>query len=403
MKSVTPTIIIVLLLLCNIGFANTVETACGTFEVPSFPKEYIATASCSENGWTHYYEEGTKDWILFSIKNDGVVNIAPQDVKIVVRNDGFTDLTNIDYATADVPWIVMNRYWEVSPTAQPLPAGVTTRVYFTDNEFQNVKNEVNRQGGTINTPYDLIAFCFDESFSINPDPTLATPHVGATTENFNQHSHTIGTIGANGHFVEIIVNKFSGGGIGGSTVGRILPIELVDFTVSEVEKEVEIKWTTVAEVANAYFAVMHSIDGIRFREIDRLDGAGSSSTPTNYRTFDENPSLGLNYYRLKQIDIDGKSTLSEIKVLKFRGTKFIDIVPTMVINQARIDIPIPFDIGASIKIFDSNGRLVLQSRFLSNEQRKTLDLSKLSTGNYLVKVSDGNIFLSKRFIKVDGQ
>lgn len=401
--SAAPYISLLFIWFCSVfAFANN-ESTCTFSKIPAAPGIYTATAQCTDGDWTHFYIEGTEDLLLFSIKSDGVVDISPSDVTIgIPAAGGYVDLTNVEYAASDIPWIVMNRYWKVNPATQPSQSGVRTRIYFTNQEFNDVSAEVNRQGGNISSPNDLIFFHFDPGFNIDPNPTAAEPHEGATKNNLIQPSHTSGMLNSNIQFAEFTTYGFSGGGAGGSTIGNILPIQLSNFFVEEVENKAEIIWTTVTELDNEFFTVLHSINGMDFREIERIAGAGTSNTPTNYKVYDLNPALGINYYRLKQIDFDGRETLSEIKAIKFRGTKYIDVVPTMVVNQVRIDIPEPFDLGAILKIFDSNGRMVFLSQFGSSEIRKTLDLSNFSAGNYLVKVSDGNIFLSKRFIKVDG-
>ena len=61
---------------------------------------------------------------------------------------------------------------------------------------------------------------------------------------------------------------------------------------------------TSAEVNSDCFTIEHSIDGIDFYPILTKEGAGNSSVILEYEIFDENPDMGINYYRLKQTDFN---------------------------------------------------------------------------------------------------
>ncbi len=391
------TLLIFCLLLQIAGWTN-----CTFSKIPTLPGTYQATNSCVDGAWTHYFHEtGTEDLILFSVKTSTAATFDISTIKVVIPSIGVTRLSNAPYVVAGAPWIVSNKYWEAKPNeSMPLANNISIRVYIDESDYNQIATNINSNfNGQIQTIDDLIFFGFKSGYNINPDPTVPDAHNNANHDNFVQCSSTSGVFQGTIYFAEMMMNDFIGGGLGGSTFGGVLPIELADFNLEEEDKKVKLTWTTLSEVENDYFSVMHSISGREFQDISRTKGAGNSSTAKNYTHFHKTPAIGDNYYRLKQVDYDGIESISEIKVIKFRGTKYIDITPTLAINQIRIDIPYQFDFGASLKIFDAHGRMVYKGSFLPEEQRQTVDVGSFAPGLYQIKVSDGDIFLSKAFMK----
>lgn len=94
-----------------------------------------------------------------------------------------------------------------------------------------------------------------------------------------------------------------------------LPIELLNFSVDLSEEIVDISWQTASEEENDYFLVQRSVDGFVWETIEQIDGAGNSSALLSYSTEDRSPYLGISYYRLKQVDMNGAFSFSETRVV----------------------------------------------------------------------------------------
>ncbi|MFK7775666.1 MAG: T9SS type A sorting domain-containing protein [Saprospiraceae bacterium] len=92
----------------------------------------------------------------------------------------------------------------------------------------------------------------------------------------------------------------------------VLPIELSGFNVEVANCMVILKWVTASELNNKYFEIQHSLDGVEFRNIGQVEGNGTSSNLNFYSFPHEDKSIGINYYRLKQVDLDGTFTYSSI-------------------------------------------------------------------------------------------
>ena len=92
-----------------------------------------------------------------------------------------------------------------------------------------------------------------------------------------------------------------------------LPVELLDFTAQCFEdKTVKIDWSTASENNSSYFEVRKSIDGYTWNTINTIPAAGNSTQLLEYSMLDREISLNNVYYRLNQVDIDGKSELFDV-------------------------------------------------------------------------------------------
>ncbi len=85
-----------------------------------------------------------------------------------------------------------------------------------------------------------------------------------------------------------------------------LPVKLNSFTVQKANSSAQLNWSTEQELNSSYFSVERSSDGRKWNSIFRVNAAGNSTQVNNYKAFDNTPLNGINYYRLKQFDGDGK-------------------------------------------------------------------------------------------------
>jgi len=91
-----------------------------------------------------------------------------------------------------------------------------------------------------------------------------------------------------------------------------LPVNLLFFTSSVKNKSISLKWATAQEQNSAYYVIEKSKDGINFNTLSRnIQAAGTSGSIKEYEYIDQ-ASSSVSYYRLKQVDIDGKFTYSSV-------------------------------------------------------------------------------------------
>ncbi len=101
--------------------------------------------------------------------------------------------------------------------------------------------------------------------------------------------------------------------LGEENIDSTLPVTLVSFYVRKVEKSAKLDWVTTTEVNNKGFYIERSVDGKRFGNIGMVAGIGNSSQINHYGFTDNKPLSGNSYYRLRQEDLDGKYSYSQIR------------------------------------------------------------------------------------------
>ncbi len=138
-----------------------------------------------------------------------------------------------------------------------------------------------------------------------------------------------------------------------------LPITLLEpLTASIFNNQVLLQWITATEINNKGFEIQRSDESLNFQKIDFIPASTANTTTKNYRALDPNPSVN-NYYRYKQIDVDGHFSYSDIVHIQFRKDLF-RITPNILSNK-----PLSFEIttmaptNGVLTIYDSNGNRVL--------------------------------------------
>jgi hypothetical protein len=136
-----------------------------------------------------------------------------------------------------------------------------------------------------------------------------------TAGNGNAATATFYGAGGGGGFTNTDTDRRGGNGADGIIIiSEIspLPIELLNFSITKIGRVNYINWNTVSEINNDYFTVERTTDGFDFEPIVKIDAVGNSNQMKTYQFEDLGFSSGINYYRLKQTDFDGKFTYSDL-------------------------------------------------------------------------------------------
>jgi hypothetical protein len=169
-----------------------------------------------------------------------------------------------------------------------------------------------------------------------------------------------------------------------------LPVTLVSFFGKWKSQNVELNWTTASEKDNDYFLVERSFDGSHFETIGRVNSKNAESDANSYRFDDKNPGSGLNIYRLKQFDTDGKFTYSKNITLTRNGaTDFVKLLPNPGnFNEAvRIQILAAANEEYKIILVDMAGKTLVSKVVNTQAGLNELELSsknELPQGMYTV-------------------
>jgi Right handed beta helix region/Secretion system C-terminal sorting domain len=188
--------------------------------------------------------------------------------------------------------------------------------------------------------------------------------------------------------------------LGAFETTETLPITLLSFSATANGQKNSIQWATASEQNNALFIVEHSTDGLDFTDIKEAKGAGTTEAPQYYTVFDDNPVKGINYYRLRQRDYDGKETLSKIvSVSNAANSKHKLKVYPSVANQF-LTVETHIEDNATIKVTDNLGRIVLSKKIETLGSVSTnLDVHALTNGLYILIVETGSTQIIEKFIK----
>lgn len=180
-----------------------------------------------------------------------------------------------------------------------------------------------------------------------------------------------------------------------------LPIELLDFRAVANDQRIDLKWITATEADNDHFSVMRSANGIDFKEVARVQGAGNSNTTLFYHAIDAEPLPGTSYYRLDQVDHDGTSTASTVVAVEMpmaAGDPIVHPNPSSdgVFTIAGLD---PSD--DQVMVLTSDLRLL--RTHIGTAQDPVVHLHDLPDGTYVLMFRSGGQLRTARVMKASGQ
>ena len=186
----------------------------------------------------------------------------------------------------------------------------------------------------------------------------------------------------------------------------VTPVNLITFNGNKIEKNVQLNWTTVAEKNNSHFNIQRSSDGMDFESIAKVYAKTNSTSNSTYQYKDANVPDNNLYYRLQQVDIDGKSTLSAVILVKYdkRSNVELSINPNPVINHtALINLKNAPIAKYNIALKTINGKVLFTKNINQYSVDRTFELqlpANVTRGIYLLNLTsvDGIINLTQKII-----
>jgi len=193
--------------------------------------------------------------------------------------------------------------------------------------------------------------------------------------------------------------EIGGNGLGCSTVTEIetsctltLPTELVSFDAKSTKKGIELTWQTATETDNEGFEIQRSKDASNWNTIGWQASQGNSTARRIYTFTDTNPIVGVSYYRLIQRDLDARTKPSNIVEAAFY-TDIITVHPNPVNDVLQITVMDDQAINQVI-VYDTSGRVAMEG----TPDTRTLDVSALSAGTYMVAIVVGENTIYKKIM-----
>ncbi|AEE50487.1 T9SS type A sorting domain-containing protein [Haliscomenobacter hydrossis] len=181
----------------------------------------------------------------------------------------------------------------------------------------------------------------------------------------------------------------SGAGGGGWVIVIVgsspLPVELSAFNASLRGESVELLWETATELNNEKFIVESSTEGEVFFSIGEIQGAGTVTEAQKYRFVHYTPSAGINYYRLKQQDVDGTFAYTKVLAVNAPGVKDMRAFPNPVQDKLYLQYELNRGPG-NMLLLDGLGRRV-NAQVMGNTGAYEINLPlDLPRGMYWLRV-----------------
>lgn len=181
----------------------------------------------------------------------------------------------------------------------------------------------------------------------------------------------------------------------------VLPVTFISFNGVLQNNVVALSWSTATEINNKGYEVQRSMDVQNFKAIGFVNGHNNSSQINNYTYTDEKMVSGTNYYRLKQIDNDGKFNYSS--VIKIDYSKFDwSILGNPVSNNSWLQLQLDKPAHIVIQIVSVSGKtiqLIDKGNLTAGTYSIPLNLNNVSSGIYIVNLIAGNKQYAKKIIK----
>ncbi len=191
---------------------------------------------------------------------------------------------------------------------------------------------------------------------------------------------------------------------------EMLPLDLLSFEAKKEGKSaVAITWSAIHDGDNAYFTVEHSPNGIDFEVLGTIDDGGGEQEIASYVFYDNQPNLGVNYYRLAIIDLSGETAYSETQVVRFDEEIAINLFPNPIFQGEDLQMSLSSlrndtFYTASYEVLDAKGsRILLGAQDISiSNNLLIINTKSLLPGLYVGRFFlEDNTFYTSKFLVIE--
>ncbi len=187
-----------------------------------------------------------------------------------------------------------------------------------------------------------------------------------------------------------------------------LPVKLLSLNATKSGKDITIDWSTASEINNAYFTVERSFDNKLFFPVGDVKGAVNSNETRNYLLVDHGAqsfNQSVIYYRLKQVDVNGQFTYSDVVYVNYNSKteRNISIAPNPFENNLSVSFQSENIALAQVKVYDMSGKLVVEisiNTIIGTNTYPLDELANLNMGIYHINFVFNNEVLTYKVIKL---
>lgn len=250
------------------------------------------------------------------------------------------------------------------------------------------------------TPSNIISL----EYFFDNDPGFGNGHavtVPASTDisNFSFAVDLTGLSNGTHHLYVRMLDDWSLTNVVSFMYGSPLPVTWLSFSAKAISDSVVLKWQTANEQNNKQYEVERSEDGVQFSTIGTVAGAVNSNTVHNYHFTDLHPVKGVNYYRIKQTDVNGTFSYSATVSVRLSNDQFL-LLTNPVHNTLYVQLPDLPTQNSSLKIFDQEGKLVQSNSLQTGASMQKMNVSSLVNGTYILMYQNGSTKKTVKFIKL---
>ncbi|CAN5541841.1 hypothetical protein BH11BAC3_BH11BAC3_10650 [soil metagenome] len=188
-----------------------------------------------------------------------------------------------------------------------------------------------------------------------------------------------------------------------------LPVKFIGFNVAKKDKDALLTWQIENETAQVdAYEIERSTNGVDFVKVDAIAAKNNGNTTNTYNFTDANftrfRSSGVIYYRIKQMDKDGRFTLTNIKNLRLDTKNIaVSVYPNPIKNFATVSFDLLRDATVKMTINDASGKQVqtIPLQLFKGVNTKKIDMSTLAAGAYMLSVNTGEEVQNIALVKVN--
>jgi len=389
----------------SLALTNGVLSTTGTGKVVVYtPQQKITRIAGHIDGTIRQYVQANTTYTYHLGTNNPTTGYRQMDFVIGATLSGLTHVegrfVNTPSVNVGPSWPAINGqylsnagangYWTMEPDNAGYSISYELRLYlanmgaFTDNEFTVVSRPTGTTGKT-----DWVG--------------------GGTISNIGG----TGRLVAGGFASRYGLTSFSEKAIGTSTSGNPFPVEVVNFDGKLTEvNSVALSWTTLMERSADFFVVERSTNNLlSFSPISTVKAKGNSNSPVDYLTYDANPVLGTQIYRLKQVDFDGTVSyhgLIEVTLDSWNDSKipaYLRLYPNPAIanHNLIVEFRIPTEALADVLLVNTLGQTVWSGKHPVDGSLTRIEIptQDLAEGIYTVRVVADNTEIASKVIVTD--
>jgi hypothetical protein len=192
-----------------------------------------------------------------------------------------------------------------------------------------------------------------------------------------------------------------------TTLFNPLPVSWLNFEATPKVKQVLLNWATGSEINSDKFYIQRSTDGLHFETIDSVKAVGYSIIATHYNGIDNNPNIGLNYYRIKQVDIDGAYSYSRVAVVDYayyQASNSITasmVYPNPTIGNTNLAVQSTINQSAQLFVVGLDGKLYINKTIslVAGNNHLVIDSEQFASGIYIVNLIVNGQKITHKLVK----